>query len=72
VEQVVQGYLESGWEDFAAANREIVQEFLDRFRQLADTGPAHRGIGLTQSATLRRTSAAYMTRRFWKKRVACV
>lgn len=39
VEQVVQGYLASDWEDFAAANIEIVQGFLDRFRQIADAGP---------------------------------
>ena len=39
VEEVVQGYLASSWEDFAAANKEVVQNFLDRFRQIAAEGP---------------------------------
>ena len=39
VEEVVQGYLTSNWEDFAAANVEVVQNFLSRFRQIAAEGP---------------------------------
>ena len=40
VNEVVQGYLASSWEDFAAANKEVVQNFLERFRQIAEAGPA--------------------------------
>jgi hypothetical protein len=45
VNEVVRGYLASSWEDFAAANKEVVQNFLERFRQIAEAGPAEdRGI----------------------------
>ena len=40
VEEVVQGYLASSWEDFAAANKQVVQNFLDRFQEIADQGPS--------------------------------
>lgn len=40
VNEVVQGYLASSWEDFAAANREVVENFLQRFREIAEGGPA--------------------------------
>ncbi len=39
VDEVVQGYLNSSWEEFAAANKAIVENFLDRFRQIAEAGP---------------------------------
>lgn len=32
---VVQGYLESSWEDFAAANKAVVEGFLARFEEIA-------------------------------------
>jgi len=40
VEEVVHGYLSSSWESFAAANKEVVQNFLTRFRQIAEEGPS--------------------------------
>jgi predicted methyltransferase len=40
VEEVVQGYIAARWEDFAAANKEVVQNFLSRFEQIAEAGPA--------------------------------
>ena len=40
VEEVVQGYLASSWEDFAAANKQVVQNFLDRFQEIANQGPS--------------------------------
>jgi hypothetical protein len=40
VNEVVQGYLAGSWDDFAAANKEVVQNFLERFRQIAEAGPA--------------------------------
>ncbi len=39
VDEIVQGYLSSSWEDFAAANREVVQNFLGRFEEIAAAGP---------------------------------
>lgn len=39
VHEVVQGYLNSSWEDFAAANKSVVETFLIRFRQIAEAGP---------------------------------
>jgi hypothetical protein len=39
VDEVVQGYIASSWEDFAAANKDVVQNFLDRFREIARAGP---------------------------------
>lgn len=37
---MVNGYLESSWEEFAAANKTGVEEFLGRFREIAAIGPA--------------------------------
>jgi len=39
VDEVVQGYLTSSWEDFVAANKEVVQNFLAQFQQIAEVGP---------------------------------
>jgi hypothetical protein len=39
VDEVVQGYLNSSWEDFAAANKAVVENFLQRFRDIAAAGP---------------------------------
>lgn len=39
VEEVVQGYLNSSWEEFAAANKAVVNDFLGRFREIAEAGP---------------------------------
>ncbi len=39
IEGIVQGYKESNWEDFAAANKNIAEEFLVRFREIAAIGP---------------------------------
>lgn len=36
---IVEGYLNSSWEDFAAANKAIVEGFLTRFREIAEAGP---------------------------------
>lgn len=36
---IVQGYLNSSWEEFAGFNREVVLGFLARFREIADAGP---------------------------------
>ena len=38
VDEVVQGYVASSWEDFATANKAVVQAFLDRFREIARAG----------------------------------
>jgi hypothetical protein len=39
VKEVVQGYLNSSWEEFAAANKAVVENFLERFREIAAAGP---------------------------------
>ena len=39
VNEVVQGYLASSWEDFAAANKAVVGSFLERFHEIAEAGP---------------------------------
>jgi len=39
IDEVVNGYLASSWEDFAAANKAVVQSFLDRFKEIARIGP---------------------------------
>ncbi len=39
IEEIVHGYLASSWEDFAAANKAVVQSFLDRFEEIARIGP---------------------------------
>lgn len=39
VDEAVQGYLNSDWEDFAAANRAVVENFLKRFKEIAKAGP---------------------------------
>lgn len=39
VDEAVQGYLNSSWEDFAAANQAVVENFLERFREIATAGP---------------------------------
>ncbi len=36
---MVNGYLESSWEEFAAANKAGVEDFLRRFREIAAIGP---------------------------------
>lgn len=40
IEETVQGYLASIWEEFAAANTVVVQNFLNRFQEIAAAGPA--------------------------------
>ena len=40
IDGAVQGYLALSWEDFAAANVELVQNFLARFEQIVEMGPA--------------------------------
>ena len=39
VEEAVQGYLNGSWEEFAAANKAVVEDFLARFRAIAAAGP---------------------------------
>lgn len=39
IEGTVNLYLASSWEDFAAENKAVVQEFLDRFQEIARIGP---------------------------------
>lgn len=39
VSEVVQGYLAGTWEEFAAANKAVVETFLGRFREIAAAGP---------------------------------
>ena len=39
IADIVQGYLNSSWEEFAGFNREVVLGFLARFREIADAGP---------------------------------
>ena len=39
IEEIVQGYLVSSWEEFAAANKAVVESFLGRFREIAAVGP---------------------------------
>jgi len=36
---IVQSYLDSSWEEFAAANKSVVEDFLGRFRMIAAIGP---------------------------------
>lgn len=38
IEEIVNGYLASSWHDFAAANKDVVQGFLDRFQEIARIG----------------------------------
>ena len=38
IQEIVNGYLAASWEDFAAANKTIVQGFLDRFQEIACIG----------------------------------
>jgi len=39
IEGIVQGYVDGSWEAFAAANIEVVEGFLSRFREIAAAGP---------------------------------
>lgn len=39
IDGIVQGYLAGNWEDFAVANKAIVETFLSRFREIAAAGP---------------------------------
>jgi len=39
VEEVVQGYLAGTWQEFAAANKAVVEVFLSRFYEIAAAGP---------------------------------
>lgn len=39
IEEIVQGYLHGSWEDFAAANKAVVETFLQRFQDIAAAGP---------------------------------
>lgn len=39
IKDIVQGYLTSSWEDFAAFNKEVVLGFLARFKEIAEAGP---------------------------------
>jgi hypothetical protein len=39
IQEIVNGYVASSWEDFAAANKAVVQGFLDRFKEIARLGP---------------------------------
>lgn len=36
---IVEGYKAASWEEFAAANKEVVQTFLRRFEEIAAMGP---------------------------------
>lgn len=38
IEEIVSGYLASSWEDFADANKAVVQSFLDRVQEIARIG----------------------------------
>lgn len=40
IAEAVQGYLALSWEEFAAANIAVVQNFLMRFQEIAEAGPA--------------------------------
>lgn len=39
IDDIVQGYLDSSWEAFAAANIDIVKGFLSQFQEIAAAGP---------------------------------
>ena len=39
IAEIVEGYLNSSWEEFAAANKAVVENFLQRFRDIAAAGP---------------------------------
>lgn len=39
IDGIVQGYLDSSWEQFAKANIRIVERFLSRFKHIAAIGP---------------------------------
>ena len=39
IEGIVQGYADGTWEAFATANIEVVEGFLNRFREIAAVGP---------------------------------
>ena len=39
IAEAVQGYQALGWEEFCAANIPVVQDFLERFRAIAEAGP---------------------------------
>ena len=39
VDGIVQGYLDGTWEDFAAANIDVVKGFLSQFRKVVAAGP---------------------------------
>ena len=39
IEGIVQDYVDGSWEAFAAANIEVVEGFLSRFREIAAVGP---------------------------------
>ena len=39
IDDIVQGYLGTSWEEFAAANKPIVEGYLSRFREIAAAGP---------------------------------
>lgn len=40
IRDIVKGYLDSSWEDFAGFNKEVVLGFLARFKEIAEAGPA--------------------------------
>ncbi len=40
IDGIVQGYLDGTWEDFAAANVDVVKGFLARFEEIVAAGPA--------------------------------
>ena len=45
IDEIVQGYIHGSWEEFAAANKTVVEGFLARFREIAEAGPEEdRGI----------------------------
>ena len=39
IDDIVQGYVHGTWEDFAAANIDVVKGFLARFQEIAEAGP---------------------------------
>ena len=39
IDDIVQSYLDSSWETFAAANIDIVKDFLGHFQEIAAAGP---------------------------------
>jgi hypothetical protein len=39
IDGIVQGYLASSWEEFASGNKAVVENFLSRFREIAEAGP---------------------------------